>query len=114
MRYLQNGTPGNKVEIVSLAELEDALAKENDDVMIIFKDIKNAKQALDNGVNLAELNVGAVPTSKDRQFVTSGVALSREELNLLQALEKDGLNIFIQPIPENEKILLDSIANKIK
>lgn len=107
-------TPGNEVEIVGLAELQAALDKKNDDVMLIFRDIKNAKQALDSGVGLSELNVGAVQTGKDRQFVTSGVALSKEEFDCLQEIQQTGLKVYIQPIPENEKLSLESIANKIK
>ena len=80
--------PGNEVEIVGLAELQAALDKKNDDVMLIFRDIKNAKQALDSGVGLSELNVGAVQTGKDRQFVKSGVALSKEEFDCLQDIQQ--------------------------
>lgn len=106
--------PGNEVEIVTLAELKETLDKKNDDVMLIFRDIKNAKQALEEGVELVELNIGAVQTGKERHFVTSGVALSREEFDCLQGLQKNGLKVYIQPIPENEKLSLESIANKIK
>ncbi|MBO0451975.1 PTS sugar transporter subunit IIB [Candidatus Enterococcus murrayae] len=106
--------PGNEVEIVSVAELEETLNKKNDDVMIIFKDIRNAQRALENGVELVELNVGAVQTGKASQFVTSGVALTMEEFETLKQLDTQGLNVYIQPIPENEKITLESIANKIK
>lgn len=69
---------------------------------------------LDSGVSLSELNVGAVQTGKDRQFVTSGVALSKEEFDCLQEIQQTGLKVYIQPIPENEKLSLESIANKIK
>ncbi|MDU5509307.1 PTS sugar transporter subunit IIB [Enterococcus gilvus] len=106
--------PGNVVEIVSLAELDDALNKKNDDVMLIFKNIKNAQQALDNGVELAELNIGAVQTGKDSNFITSGVALTKEEFDDLKAMQAKGLNVYIQPIPENEKLSLENISNKIK
>lgn len=106
--------PGNEVEIVTLTELEEVLNKKDDEVMLIFRDIKNAKQALDSGVDLLELNVGAVQTGKGRQFVTAGVALSEEEFDCLQNLQKAGLNVYIQPIPENERLSLEGITNKIK
>ncbi|MBO0455224.1 PTS sugar transporter subunit IIB [Enterococcus hulanensis] len=106
--------PGNEVEIVSLAELATTLNKKNDDVMIIFKEIKNAKQALEDGVDLVELNVGAVQTRKDSRFVTSGVALTKEEFEDMEELQEKGLNVYVQPIPENEKLSLEGIRNKIK
>ncbi|MDT2522041.1 PTS sugar transporter subunit IIB [Enterococcus raffinosus] len=106
--------PGNMVEIVTLAELAETLNKKNDEVMIIFKDIKNVQRALKNGVELIELNVGAVQTGKDSQFVTSGVALTKEEVETLQEMHNDGLNVYVQPIPENERLSIESIMNKIK
>lgn len=106
--------PGNEVEIVALSELQEALVKKEDDVMLIFRDIKNANEALNNGVELAELNVGAVQSGEGSQFVTSGVALTKGDLKVLQDLQDKGLNVYIQPIPENEKLSLESIANKIK
>ncbi|MDT2758615.1 PTS sugar transporter subunit IIB [Enterococcus xiangfangensis] len=106
--------PGNEVDIISIAELEETLNKKDDDVMIIFKDIKNAKLALNSGVKLIELNVGAVQNGKDSYFVTSGVALSKEEFKDLQEMQEKGLDIYVQPIPENEKLSLESIKNKIK
>lgn len=106
--------PGNEVDIVKVEDLEDALNSKDDHVMIIFKDVVNAKRAVDNGVELTELNVGAVQNNKERFSVTQGVALSKEEYESLSELKNNGLNVYIQPIPENDKLSLKSIKNKIK
>ena len=71
--------------------------------MIIFKDVYNAKRAVNNGVKLAELNIGAVQNNKDRNSITSGVALSKEEYEALSDLKNKGLDVYIQPLPENDK-----------
>src|SRR5699024_11398510 len=52
--------PGHEVEIVKVNDLEDALNSKDDRVMIIFKDVANAKRAVDNGVVLAVINVVAI------------------------------------------------------
>lgn len=108
------GAPENEVEIIKIDDLEETLNKKDDSVMIIFKDVYNAKRAVDNGVKLAELNVGAVQNNKDRHSITSGVALSKEEYETLSDLKNKGLNVYIQPIPENDKLTLEKIKNKIK
>lgn len=106
--------PENEVEIVDIDDLEEALNRKDDNVMIIFRDVAKAKQAIDNGVELAELNIGAVQNNKDRTSVTQGVALSKEEYEILSDLENGGLDVYVQPIPENDKLSLKNIKNKIK
>ena len=106
--------PENEVDIVAVDDLQQALDRKDDNVMIIFKDVATAKRAFDNGVALIELNVGAVQSKPDRQTVTQGVALSSEEYKTLNELSDSGLNVYIQPIPENDKIALKSIENKMK
>lgn len=106
--------PENEVEIIKVDDLEETLNKKDDSVMIIFKDVYNAKRAVNNGVKLAELNIGAVQNNKDRNSITSGVALSKEEYEALSDLKNKGLDVYIQPIPENDKLSLEKIKNKIK
>lgn len=114
MDIYKMAAPGNEVDIIPVDELEETLNRKNDNVMIIFKDVANAKRAVDNGLNLAELNVGAVQNNKDRSSVTQGVALSKEEYEILSELKGDGLDVYIQPIPESNRLSLESIKGKIK
>lgn len=106
--------PEHDVDIVAVDKLAETLDKKDDNVMIIFRDVKSFKRAFDSGVKLIELNVGAVQKNKDRQSLISGVALSKEEMALLKEMKDKGLNVYFQPIPENEKLSLESIQNKIK
>lgn len=105
--------PGNEVEIVAVDDLQEALDRKDDQVMVIFRDVVNAKRAFDATVSLAELNVGAVQSAKDRHSVTQGVALSKDEFDLLMEMKNKGVDVYIQPIPENDKLTLDSIQNKL-
>lgn len=104
--------PENEVEIVKIDDLEKSLNNKEDKVMVIFRNITNAKRAVDNGVELKELNVGAVQSNKERKYITSGVALSKEEYDILTELKGDGINVYIQPIPENDKLKLETIKIK--
>lgn len=105
--------PGNEVEIVAVDDLQEALDRKDDQVMLIFRDVATAKRVFDANIELAELNVGAVPSTKERHSVTQGVALSKDEFEVLQEMKKTGLDVYIQPIPENDKLTLDSIQNKL-
>mgnify|MGYP005983023521 CR=1 FL=1 len=105
--------PENEVDVVGVDGLQEALNRKNDNVMVIFKDVANAKRAFDNGVQLAELNVGAIQSNKGRQSVTPGVALSSEEFDVLTEMKSNGVDVYIQPIPENDKLTLESVKNKM-
>ena len=81
--------------------------------MLIFKDVKSVYTAIKNGLNLPELNVGAIQNAKDRKSVSQGVSLSKDEYIMLKELKDSGLNVFLQPIPENDPIDLTSIEKKL-
>ncbi len=106
--------PDREVDIVKLDDLQKTLDSTNDTVMIIFKDVVSAYTAFKNGIQLPELNVGAVENSKNRKTVIQGVALSKDEYNMLDEMKQQGVNVFLQPIPENDAISINSIERKLK
>lgn len=106
--------PGRKVDIVKLTEIQSAIDQAEDTILLIFKDVDSAYQAFKNGVELPELNVGAVQSSAKRKSVAQGVALSAEEYAKLKEMKDAGINVFLQPIPENAAVHLEAIEKKIK
>lgn len=105
--------PGNKVDIVSIKDLNDTLKKIDGDVMVIFKTVDSLYKAVENGFNVQEVNVGAVESSQGRKQIIQGVSLSKEELDKLDELDTKGINVYSQPIPENSRVSLEEIKNKI-
>lgn len=105
--------PQKDVDIVKLTDIQEALDKKDDTVMLIFKDVKAAYTAIKNGLKLPELNVGAVQNGKGRKSVSQGVSLSKDEYDMLKELKDSGLNVYLQPIPENDPIDLTSIEKKL-
>lgn len=106
--------PGRKVDIVKLTEIQSAIDQADDTILLIFKDVDSAYQAFKNGVELPELNVGAVQSGPKRKSVVQGVALSAEEYAKLKEMKDAGVNVFLQPIPENDAVHLEAIEKKIK
>lgn len=106
--------PSYDVDIVKVADVKAAIDRKEDNILLIFKDVETAYNAYKNGLSLPELNVGAIQNSAQRKSVAQGVALSVEEYEKLQEMKKTGVNVFLQPIPENEAVNLDAIEKKIK
>ena len=106
--------PDREVDIVKLGDVQTAIDRKNDTVLLIFKDVASAYTVYKNGLQLPELNVGAVQNSAQRKAVVQGVALSVEEYEKLSEMKAEGVNVFLQPIPENEPVSLGSIEKKLK
>ena len=105
--------PQKEVDIVKLTGIQTVLDKKDDAVMVIFKDVKSAYAAIKGGLALPELNVGAVQNAKDRKSVSQGISLSKDEYAMLKELKASGLNVYLQPIPENDPIDLTAIEKKL-
>ena len=101
--------PDREVDIVKLGDVQTAIDRKNDTVLLIFKDVASAYTVYKNGLQLPELNVGAVQNSAQRKAVVQGVALSVEEYEKLSEMKAEGVNVFLQPIPENDPVSLGSI-----
>lgn len=106
--------PDREVDIVKLGDVQTAIDRKNDTVLLIFKDVASAYTVYKNGLQLPELNVGAVQNSAQRKAVVQGVALSVEEYEKLSDMKAEGVNVFLQPIPENDPVSLGSIEKKLK
>ena len=106
--------PDREVDIVKLGDVQTAIDRKNDTVLLIFKDVASAYTVYKNGLQLPELNVGAVQNSAQRKAVVQGVALTVEEYEQLSEMKAEGVNVFLQPIPENDPVSLGSIEKKLK
>lgn len=106
--------PDREVDIVKLGDVQTAIDRKNDTVLLIFKDVASEYTVYKNGLQLPELNVGAVQNSAQRKAVVQGVALTVEEYEKLSEMKAEGVNVFLQPIPENDPVSLGSIEKKLK
>lgn len=104
--------PNQTVDIVNLSDLKVTIDKNNDNVMLIFKDVATAFKVFQMGIKFPELNIGAVQGTKERKAMTQGVSLSLSEFDMLLKINNAGTDVFLQPIPEKEKINLASLRKK--
>ena len=103
-----------EVDIVGIADVQQALDKKDDSVMLIFKDVASAYEVFKSGIQLPELNVGAIQSAKGRKTAMQGVALSPEEYDKLVEIRDAGVNVYLQPIPESPATSLASVEGKVK
>ena len=106
--------PDYKVDIVKVEDAQKEVDKNDDSIMLIFKDVNSAFQAFKQGLKFPELNVGAIQSNANRKSVAQGVSLSNDEYEKLIEIKNAGVNVFLQPIPESDATSLKLIEKKMK
>ena len=97
---------GTDVDIVTIDNTDDT-------VFLISKDIETCLKLVEKGVELPAINVGAVPNEEGRKLITTGVAISQKELDMLEELNSKGIEINVQPMPEISAISFDAVKRKM-
>ena len=109
--------PGTKIICYTIAQ---ALAEFEKDqfgegrIIIMFKEIPMADKAWRSGIRYKEINIGQVPGGPGRKLAWATVSLSQAELSLLEGLDRDGVRVYFQAVPEDKQQQLESVAKKLK
>ena len=105
---------GTDVDIVTIDKAKEVLDNTDDTVFLISKDIETCLKLVEKGVELPAINVGAVPNEEGRKLITTGVAISQKELDMLEELNSKGIEITVQPMPEISAISFDAVTRKME
>jgi D-glucosaminate-specific PTS system IIB component len=109
--------PGTKILCYTIAQAVEEFQRDefgDGRIIIMFKEIPTADKAWRAGVKFKEINIGQVPGGPGRKLAWATVSLSEHELALLSGLEKDGVNVYFQAVPDDKQQPLDPIAKKLK
>ena len=107
--------PEIKVNIYSVDKAVEAWQKNqfgNQNVFVLFRDVKQIKELQDKGVSFPEITIGQMAIINDRKQVYKQVGLSESEAQVLLDLEKSGMKLYFQMQPTDKKESLD-IMKKI-
>lgn len=81
-------------------------------IMLLFRNLKNVKEAMRQGLTLEKLQLGGIPNDGNKRMVFQAVNLSKEDLEDLQNIESQGTTVSIQVIPEEPGITLKDAERK--
>lgn len=104
---------GTAVDIVTIDRAKEVLDQTDDTVFLIFKDIETCKKLMEKGIEIPAVNVGAVPNETGRKLITSGVAISKEELDILEEIQGKGVEVTVQPMPEISALNFEAVKRKM-
>jgi PTS system mannose-specific IIB component len=114
--YTMAAPPGVKVKVFGV----DAALKEwsqktsvEEEVFLLFKNIDTCKRVMDGGLPIATLNIGGVAKTPQRKGISQSVSLSEDEVKtLLELKTKYNVDVYLQMIPDSEKIHLTTVVEK--
>lgn len=106
-----NLTGGLGIKVYSAKEVAEAWQKDhfgNDKVVVVFKYVKEVKEALAAGLELEALNVGGVSKKPNTDFVIPTVAIGDEERALLKEFHDQGIEVYFQTVPDSKRVEYDT------
>jgi len=67
--------------------------------IMLFAGLDAVVQALADGLNLVELNIGNIRNAAGKLQVAESISLDRKEIEALRELQKQDVRVTIQPVP---------------
>ncbi|WEV56264.1 PTS system mannose/fructose/N-acetylgalactosamine-transporter subunit IIB [Ligilactobacillus acidipiscis] len=80
--------------------------------IVLVKIPETIEYMVDHGIEINEVNLGGMGAKKERTSLYHTISASGEEKNTFKRLLEKGINVFIQIMPQNDKVELKEILNK--
>ena len=97
---------GVKVEVRSAADAAAELSEDTseDNVMLLFKELKYAGLLVNYGYPLEELDIGNIGSAPGRTAITKEVYISDAEKDIVRGLHEKNINVYIQKLPQDAQV----------
>ena len=105
-QVMQLAVPSNmRLSISSVAAAAPALHSahtSSDHALVLLRDVESAAE-LQPLYNLPALNLGGSGMSAGRKLIWRSIALSKRQIELLNQLQADGVDVYLQMVPSDLK-----------
>lgn len=117
-KILLNAAPhGVKVEVLTADEAGKRWKEESfptNNLLILFKTPAGAAKAYAAGVKYPSLQVGGIEGAGNKVNICRNIVMSQEDVDALKPMYEDGVEIFCQPIPEDNKVPFKTALEKFQ
>jgi len=93
-----------QIQIVSCKEFLQLEEESGVNVFVVLKGLKTVAWLLDKDVRIETLNIGRIPAGVGRVKLEKAMCLNQEDLSILQLLVDKETEVFVQTVPDDEKI----------
>jgi PTS system mannose-specific IIB component len=113
---LQAAVPsGIRLSVLSVANAAKRLNKgayAGQRVFLIVRRTDTIRELLEAGVKVKEVNIGNMGVKDGRKQITKSVYCTREEIKDILDIEKSGVKVYAQMVPNDDKKKFTSFLNK--
>ncbi|MCL2163576.1 MAG: PTS sugar transporter subunit IIB [Oscillospiraceae bacterium] len=78
-------------------------------ILLLFKYVKQVKDALDKGLHVDKLQIAGLAAGPGRKRVYASISLSNEDATILKEISDRGIEVYIQLVPDEKPVSLQSI-----
>ena len=115
--YLMAAPPDVKVECLGNESIKKA--KENGDlengrILLILPDIDTLKKIIDADIYKGKVQIGGLGGGPNRKVVFQNITLNEHDTKILEEINKAGVEIYFQTIPEDSPQSFDKILEKYR
>jgi mannose/fructose/N-acetylgalactosamine-specific phosphotransferase system component IIB len=107
--------PGVRLEVMSLAQAEEAAASNgwpDARILMLVANPLDLKRLVDAGLDLDEVNIGGVRSDGARHKLTKEVHATDAEMDAWRALAQAGVRLSVQWLPSQKRKLLNDSVTK--
>lgn len=101
---------GIQVQVVSLEDAVPLLRQEREDeghrTMVLLRSVAGAVALYERGFAFPALNLGGIGMGPDRRPLWRNIAASPQEIALLKRLARQGVEVTLQPVPDDRPVPL--------
>lgn len=112
VKVLKMAAPSSiKVEIFTIHDAAVALQGEDtgEKVIILVKNPSTVLGLVQGGVSIKELNLGGMGAMQGRKQLYRNISISEDEKNVFKELIALGVNVFVQIVPDANKMPIDTL-----
>lgn len=114
--YKMAAPKGVKVNIMDLDKAMERIQSEKyvtRKLVVLFKSVKDAKEAFDRGFPMKELQIGGLGSGENRVQITNQIYLNRADTDMLLDISGKGVKVYLQAVPKEAAIGIDKAASKL-
>ena len=115
--YIMAAPPGMKVNVLSISDFAEKAksgAYNSGNILVLFKNIKDAKDVADLGIQFKQVQIGGLGSGNGRTSVVKGISIDMEDVNNLTAIQNSGSEVTFQVTPEEQKLSLEKASKKVR
>lgn len=114
--YIMAAPPRVKVEVLTIKEAIDSWNKDkmgSGKLLVLFQNVSSAFSAWEKGFPIFKLQVGGLGSAPGRKVVYNQITLNNEDAATLTEMEKGGVKVFFQTVPEDKPAELQKMVKKL-